>query len=295
MAAMTNPSNTKNDHPARATTKVASHIGKYEPQLLTPGQQRLMLADIKAVTLATLPPSREAAGNMLSTLCRFVVDLAPSAGCSLAEVLTEAQIARWAADKRAQPQVPRTLTTNIGRLRQALRAQAGMPPRAKAEIRRKVGVPPLPADQYQALRNLALTGPTPLARAFAATFGAGLPGSAAAGGRFVTHDDRVVLELPNGTVRAVLAETVTERLIGTTVDTSDWDVLVDTAARDLRCRVDVAVGHQTFRDRAFAQPLATADVIRAFDLRLANVDALIDYLAPVDIATDVDAQVVLRG
>lgn len=292
---MTTTKTIRNVRPAEAAAQVAACINSYEPQLLTAGQRELMLADIKAVALATQPPSRAAAGNMLSTLCRFVVDLAPSAGCPLDEVLTEVQIARWVANKKAQPKVPRTLTTNIGRLRQALRSQAGMPPRVKSEIRRKVGVPPLPADQYQTLRSLALFGPAPLARAFATAFGAGLPASSAGGGQFERRDDRIVLVLPNGTVRAVLAETVTNGLIDTTVDPSDWDALVDVAARELRCRVDAAVAHQTFRERAFAQPLAAADIIRDFDLRPANLDALIDFLAPVDIATDSKAHTVLRG
>jgi hypothetical protein len=274
---------------------VEAFIINYSPKLLTRGQISTMLPAIKDAVIATGQPSKLSAGRTLASVCRFVADVAPRSGCELGEVLTDVELARWTGEKKREWGESRTLSNHVGRVRQVLRQQGGLPARILPERRRRVGAPPLSGEQYLALRELCTLGSAPAARAFAAGFGAGRPGGHGAGGRFVEDNGVTVLALPDGSRRRVLDETIGSDLVGQVVDPSDWDALVAVAALRLRVRVEVAVVYQTFRERVFAQGAPAAVAIGVFQLGVEAVDQVVDFLAPVTVAEDVEAQAVLRG
>jgi hypothetical protein len=274
--------------------KVREFMAQYQPRILTAGQKEVMLDDIKAAVLRTAPPSVVVARLIVGSVCKFVNGVAPAAGCPLGDVLTQAQLTWWTAARKRELGVGRTLTQEVGRVKKVLRVQGGLPAVMNVNRSRGLAAPPLDAAAFERLRDRCVAAGGPVLRGFVAGFGAGVLGAGALGSVFVEVDGELWLQAPSGVRQPVLVELQDSRLAGEPVRDGDWDEVVRVAA-SLRTYLAPAMVLQTRRERAVFEDRPVLSMMVRYAMRGDTLDAVIPYLAPVDLAADVAAAAAVRG
>lgn len=276
--------------PDRAFAKVDT----YRPRLLTDEQSRLMLTDIKRVVLRCDPRSPEVAGNLLSTLCKFVADTAPGAGCSLPSVLTDAKVKSWVSGRKLRDGESRSLTEEAVRLRRLLRVQRGLPSVLGLRQDRRIAPPPLKETELVELHQRCHDAGLPAMRGFTAAFGAGVTGAAMVGARFIDTAGGMSLRLADGTMKAIVNRFHDPGLVDTEVHEGDWNEVVYLASK-MRLYLQPVNAAQTFREQALGEPASLAVLCRRYGLGEQAVNGTVDYLDPVDLRSDRAAAEALRG
>jgi hypothetical protein len=250
-----------------------------------------MLDDMKALVLRSEPINAPDARAMIGTLCRFVADVAPAAGCALVDLVTDTQVAVWNSSKHDQYGTGRSLSVYVGRMRRLLRVMNGLPARIDAPRSRRATQAPLSDAAYEELLEVCADGGGGAWRAFAAGFGAGAPGASAVGAVFETDGLGTVLRLASGERRRVLAEiAAVDGLVGVTVRDGDWAEL----RRLGDTYISAPVVLQTFRKRVVLQPYALKDLYRWYALSMTQLDAIAAHLPHVN-TTDPAVTAMLRG
>lgn len=271
-----------------------ARVAAYRPRLLTDDQARVMLTDIKRVVLHCNPRSPEVAGNLLSTLCKFVADTAPGAGCALQSVLTDAKAKSWVSGRRLRDGDSRSLTEEAVRLRRLLRVQRGLPSVLGLKQDRRIAPPPLKDTELAELHRRCRDAGAPATRGFTAAFGAGVTGAAMVGARFINTGSGVVLRLTDGAVKPIVDRFRAPDLIEAVVHEGDWSEVVYLASK-MRVYLQPANAAQTFREQALAEPASLAVLCRRYKLGQEAVNGTVDYLDPVDLHCDRAAAEALRG
>ena len=276
---------------------IVSHVMKYNSRLLTKEQSATMLGDIRVAVLSAQPTSEAIAGNWLSVVSRFVVDVALPSGGSFAETLTPAKIATWlAAQERAG--VPRhTLRTRKGILDQVLRVMNGLEPKAAKTKPHLVGAAPMPLELVQAVRDACTEASMHALRGFVSVVGTGKSAASLVGGTFRTEPSGLSLVYPNGeripVAGQVLSNSADQLPIGQVVMDGDWAEALFVAS-GLGLHLDSKLVSQTFRQLALAEPLSLVELVTRFSLSYEALRDAITYLPAVDV-TEVAIMNLLRG
>lgn len=277
-----------------APVEVVEFMAQYQPRILTASQKAVMLDDIKVAVMRAAPPSVPAARLLVGAVCKFVSGVAPAAGCPLGEVLTQAKLTSWTAARKGQLGKGRTLTQEVGRVKKVLRVQRGLPAAMNVNRSRALAAPPLDEAAYMRLRDHCVAAGGPVLRGFVAGFGGGVIGAAAVGSVFEEADGEVWLQVPSGVRHALLVESQAAGLVGVSVRDGDWDEVVRVAA-SMRTYLAPAAVAQTRRERAVLEDRSVVSMIERYAQRLESLDAIIPYLAPVDLGADAMAAGAVRG
>jgi hypothetical protein len=274
--------------------KVFAGVERYASRLLTEGQSRSMLVDIKRVVLRCAPTTPAVAANLLTTLSKFAADNAPAAGSALSEVFTGAKVTAWIAGRKELKGSSRSLTEEAVRLRRLLRVQHGLPSVMNPERPRKMAAPPLKRDEFEQLQAACRQAGLPALRGFVATFGAGVPAHAAVGARFIADQGELVLRLASGDVRRILGCCQDPDLVDAEVHHGDWQEVCWLASAS-RLYLQAVNALQTFRELALCEPAPVRVLIDRYGLHLDALVSVIAYLDPVDVRASRTAAEALRG
>jgi len=277
--------------PSDLPSEIVDAVQAYKTNRFDAATAARLLPEVRSLTLRAMPVSRNDAQTFLSCLTRYLVWASvgrPDA--SFAELLTEADVARWLSAIRTDTP-GRSHHTYESALRRALRVMAGLPRGRPVEPSVTAAVQssdrPAAAASFDVSRLLCLvtsSGADAVLRGFVTSFGAGQvknPG----GARIAVDDADPALVWDDGRRRHVLEQFrgLAEQIEGQVVEPGDWKALKRFARRhQIAVSADLAFGWFLAAAVTVDRPLA--EIIRRHGLGFRALDDAVEALGalPID-------------
>jgi len=272
---------------------VAAAVAAYQSAVLTEQQTNWWLEDMRCLVLASDPCSLDDARTMLASTARFLTDSAAPPVRTLAEMLTEIEVARWARIRMATGANPATMSNHLQRLRRLMRVQRGLPARIAVQGQSSPSRSPFGQADLARLIHAMRGCEASVVAAFVAAVGCGLVGSDAVGGQIERTDEYHVLRRQDGSTRRITDELsdLVAGCIGAAVTNGSWKRAREVAAA---CEVELTkeVAVSTFCRAAVDTPGAAVDVVTSFALSRKLIDRGLEH---VDEIHDPQLRARLRG
>jgi hypothetical protein len=181
-------------------------VAAYESALLTEQQAGWWVEDMRRIVLAAEPCSLDDASTMLASTARFLSDAAAPPVRTLAEMLTEVEVARWAHSRMAAGANPATMSNHLLRLRRLMRVQRGLPARIAVRGESRPSRDPLGRGELERLTSLDAWLQCFRGRCVRRCRWRGLVGADAVGGRIERAGECYVLRRCDGSSRRIIDE-----------------------------------------------------------------------------------------
>lgn len=275
---------------------IRASLERYQPRVLSPALSKIYLEDLKVLVMLTEPASALDARHQIGAFGRYLSDIKPADGETLADLFTEARLARWMNGQKLSGRSIGSLQTAQGRLRRAIRVLGGLPAHCRKRQPQTLALPPLSDDDLVRLIASAATSGDAAVRGLVVAIGCGIVGAPGVGGRISADSQRADLVVLDGTARRVLPQlTKAARSVdGQVVCDGDWE-----AIREAGVTAVVALNNerarQTYRWLALRLDAPVAALMRTYMLTYDSIVGILPYIGLQPSLPDDQLFELLRG
>jgi len=282
------------DPSALISAQIEEMARNYKSRLLTKAQSDRVLDDIKALVLASHPPSATAARGWIGLCCQFVTVVDPDATRSFAELFTPEYVEVW-VQRVAHGGILRreTIKTRLGVFNLLLRVVAGLPNYLETPPRPAASLAPWSLAEI-AIATAHCRGAGPYAhRGLVARLGANVTSQRVFGATFTRQGGSWWLVSPDGgSLPLASAHLDMEGLEGQVLCSDDWR-----EARSVVLHHGFSVGapvlNKTHRLLLTHEPIPAVVLRARFSIDCDFVANLAEFL-PTSVVLDPQSMAVLR-